>query len=1018
MTDLHREHHFESEICDHLASHGWLYSSDDTGYDRERALFPEDLFAWIRDTQPKEWEKLSSSHSRGAEEQFLARLCQVMDRDGSLSVLRHGIRDRNAQIDLCQFRPSHGLNAETEARYRKVRLRVMRQVHYSVSNQNSLDLVLFANGIPVATAELKTDFTQSIDDAVWQYKKDRLPRDPETRKPEPLLEFKRRALVHFAVSTDEVFMTTRLEGRETRFLPFNRGYDQGSGNPPNPEGYRTSYLWERIWERETWLDILENFIHLEKKKIWEKDGGKGIKESLVFPRFHQWEAVTQLVGVSRNDGPGHTYLVQHSAGSGKTNSIAWLSHRLASLHDVGNAKVFDSVIVVTDRRVLDSQLQDAIYQFEHKHGVVCRIDSQYGAKSDQLLKALADNTPIIIVTLQTFPVVLEKIRENATLKGRSFAVIVDEAHSSMGGAAAKKLRAVLTAEQIEEGEEVGSDDVLVVEQTSRKLPANASFYAFTATPKAKTIELFGQRPDPSLPPSDDNKPQPFHVYSMQQAIEEHFILDVLKDYTPYKVAYRIAHNGREYDDREVDKAEGMKQIARWVRLHPYNIAQKVAIIVEHFREKVRPLLSGQAKAMVVTGSRKEAVRYKLAMDRYIRECGYTEISALVAFSGEVTDPDSGPGSFSEISMNPGLHGQDLRDVFDAEDFNVLLVANKYQTGFDQPKLVAMYVDKKLAGVAAVQTLCRLNRTFPGKESTFILDFVNDPEEIRKAFEPYYRTAELSGISDPNIVHDLGDKLDALGIYTQSEIDLFAKVYFDPKGTQKALQGAIAPAVDRYRGKMGEAREKDDALAIDGLKLFVRDLGAYVRAYDFLSQIIDYQETDLEKRYVFFKSLSHLLRSENRKEDLDLSSLVLTHHRIRSRESCNVVLGADGEDKTLHPLSDSGSGQPHTPEKESIARLIEKYNLLFEGELSEADKVAYVEHIKGKLLENDTLAQQAKKNTKEQFALGDYPNVLTETIIAGLDNYNAMGAQILKNGKLKEQLSSLLLDLVYDGLKRK
>jgi len=716
--------------------------------------------------------------------------------------------------------------------------------------------------------------------------------------------------------------------------------------------------------------------------------------------------------------PGQTYLVQHSAGSGKTNSIAWLSHRLASLHDTGEKKIFDSIIVITDRRVLDSQLQEAIYQFEHKHGVVCRIDSQYGAKSEQLVRALSDNTPIIIVTLQTFPVVLDKIRENATLKNSAFAVIVDEAHSSMSGAAAQKLRSVLTAEQIEEGEELGPEDVLIVEQASRKLPPNASFYAFTATPKAKTIELFGRRPDLSRPASDDNKPAPFHVYSMQQAIEEHFILDVLKNYTPYKVAYKIAHNGREYDDREVDKAEGMKQIARWVRLHPYNIAQKVQIIVEHFRENVRPLLSGQAKAMVVTGSRKEAVRYKLALDRYLRECGYSGISALVAFSGEVVDPESGPGPFSEINMNPGLHGQDLREVFDTEAFNVLLVANKYQTGFDQPKLVAMYVDKKLSGVAAVQTLCRLNRTFPGKESPFILDFMNDPEEIRKAFEPYYRTAELSGVSDPNIVHDLAGKLDGQGIYTASEIDLFAKAFFTPKGTQKALQAAIAPAVDRYRGKMEEAREKEDTQAIDELKLFVQDLSGFVRGYDFLSQIIDYQYTDLEKRYVFFKNLAQLLRPENLKEAVDLSSLVLTHHKISSGKVYDVVLGADGEDKALHPLTDFGSGQPHTPEKESIARLIEKYNLLFEGELSEADKVAYVEHIKGKLLENETLAQQAKTNTREQFALGNYNSVLTETIIEGLDNYNSIASQVIKNEKLKEQLSSLLLDLVYAGLQKK
>jgi type I restriction enzyme, R subunit len=1007
MTDKHLEKVFEQEIVSHLTSHGWL-EGDPTKYDRELALYPGDLIGWLKDTQPKEWAKLQTSYGGDTEKALLSRAAKLLDRDGSLALLRHPFKDINAKLQLCQFKPGHGLNPETLERYGKVRYRVVRQVHYSLHNENSIDLVFFVNGIPVATLELKTDFTQTVHDAIRQYKYDRKPKDPVTNKEEPLLAFKRRALVHFAVSSDEVYMTTELRGAATEFLPFNVGDDEGAGNPANPEGYRTSYLWERVLERDSWLNILGRFVHLEKVEEKQPDGSKKIKESLIFPRYHQWEAVNKLIDAARVEGAGQKYLIQHSAGSGKSNSIAWLAHQLASLHAEGDRKVFDSVIVITDRTVLDDQLQETIYQFEHKQGVVCRVKKE-AVKSQQLLQALADRIPIIIVTIQTFPFVLDAIHETASLKERTFAVIADEAHSSQTGVASSKLRQVLTAEQIEEGEEVSAEDLMLAAMEARTQPRNVSFFAFTATPKPKTMELFGR-------PGGSGLPEAFHVYSMRQAIEEGFILDVLKNFTPYRLAYKLAHSGREYDDEQVDKGEGLKQLARWVRLHPYNISQKVAIIVEHFRHTVAPLLGGRAKAMVVTSSRKEAVRYKLAMDKYIREQGYP-IRTLVAFSGDVVDPESGPGTFSERNMNPDLRGQEIREVFKSDEYRILLVANKYQTGFDQPLLVAMYVDKKLANVAAVQTLSRLNRKYPGKGETYVLDFVNSSEDMLKAFRPYYKTAELSGVSDPNIIHDLQAKLDAERIYTPSEVDAFALAYFDPKGQQRQLQAHIAPAVDRFRERRRAAIQAGDKKALDALDVFRKDMASFNKAYEFLSQIINYGDTELEKRSVFYKFLLRWLKTENQNEQIDLSVVELTHYRLQDLGKRQVQLDEEGEGGKLKPLTSIGTGTPIDPQQARLSELIAQMNSLFEGELSDADLLNYANHVRDKMLENEVLAQQAATNSKEQFALGDFHNVMMDSVIEGLDNYRSMASQVLGNERVQKGFASLLLDMVYQAFQK-
>lgn len=1017
MTSIHQEINFEQDISDYLASNGWLYSPNDIGYDRELALFPEDVIGWLQDTQPNEFAKLKAMHNGSTESTLLRRLAEVMDKDGSLSVLRHGFKSVNAKFQMCQFQPPQKMNADILERYSKVRLRVMRQVHYCISNQNSIDLVFFVNGIPVATSELKTDFTQSVQDAINQYKHDRPVKDPVSKREEPLLAFKKRCLVHFAASTDEVFMTTQLRGKDTYFLPFNLGDHGGKGNPVNEYGYRTSYLWERVLQRDSWLDIIGRFVHLEKEVIELVDGSVRDKFTMIFPRFHQWEVVTKLLGTAKDEGAGKKYLIQHSAGSGKTNSIAWTAHQLASLHNASDKKIFDSVIVITDRTVLDAQLQEAIYQFEHKHGVVARITNDHGSKSKELVKALTDRVPIIIVTIQTFPFVLDAIRENGSLVNRSFAVIADEAHTSQTGSAAKKLKQVLSAErikEIEDGDDIDVEELLEAEMAGRAAPSNISYFAFTATPKAKTMELFGRIGLSGLP-------EPFHVYSMRQAIEEGFILDVLKNYTPYKVAFKLAYNGQDYDSEQVDQSKALKSLMRWVRLHPYNISQKVQVIVEHFRANVMWRLDGKAKAMVVTGSRKEAVRYKLAIDEYIKVQGYRDVATMVAFSGEVIDPESGPNPFNEHNMNPGLRGRDLRDAFDTDDYQIMLVANKFQTGFDQPLLCGMYVDKKLGGVATVQTLSRLNRIYPGKTDVFILDFVNDQEDILLEFRKYHETAQLSGVSNPNLIHDLQGKLDQVGIYTDQEVRNFVTLYFKDKVKQGDLQAAIAPAVQRFRVRIKDAKLAEDKKTIELLELFRKDISGFVRAYDFLSQIIDYCDTDLERRSIFFKHLAPLIAEGYQPEQIDLSEVLMTHHNLKSLGNRNLGLSTDDDEThTLDPMTDVGSRVPQDPKLAMLKEIVSQMNDLFEGEtLTDADKINYATHIRDKMLESVTLEKQAAANKKDQFgASPDFMKAFEDAVISAYENHRSMSEQVLSKGNVKKAMAAMLLDMVYNGFEEK
>jgi type I restriction enzyme R subunit len=724
------------------------------------------------------------------------------------------------------------------------------------------------------------------------------------------------------------------------------------------------------------------------------------------------------------------YLVQHSAGSGKTNSIAWTAHFLAELHDSQNKKVFDSVLVISDRTVIDSQLQEALFGFQRQTGVVATIKGEDGSKSAELAEALSGDKKIVVCTIQTFPFALQAVRTLAATQGKRFAVIADEAHSSQAGEAAAKLRAVLSPEEVEafeDGGEVSTEDLLAAQMAARASEAGITYVAFTATPKTKTMELFGTRPDPNRPPGPNNIPAPFHVYSMRQAIEEQFILDVLQNYTPYKLAFRLAHNGAEYDEMTAERAAAMKGIMGWVRLHPYNIAQKVQIVVEHFREHVASLLNGTAKAMVVVASRVEAVRWKFAIDKYISGKGY-KIGTLVAFSGEVTDLQSGPDPFSEHSrsLNPNLKGRDIRNAFKGNDYQVLLVANKFQTGFDQPLLCGMYVDKRLAGIQAVQTLSRLNRAWPGKDTTYVLDFVNDPEEVLAAFKTYYTTATLSATTDPNLVYDLRSKLDAAGHYDDGDIERVVVVELNPTSKQGDLAAAIDPVASRLltRYKIAQegfklARERHDASGADAaqsemnaLVLFKRDMGAFVRLYTFLSQIFDYGNTGIEKRALFYKRLTPLLEFGREREGIDLSKLVLTHHQVKSLGKQPMPL-REGETPQLEPITEAGSGSVQERQKALLREIIERVNDLFEGDLTDEDKLVYVNNvIKGKLLESETLQQQAANNTKEQFA--NSPNLnaeLTEAIMDVLDAHTAMSKQALNSASVREGMKDILLNYV-------
>jgi type I restriction enzyme R subunit len=979
---------FESAIEAALLAGGYL-RSEPSSFDRGLGVDPAELFAFISATQATEWSSLVSRHGNDdadARRGFTKRLADELDRRGSVNVLRDGVVDLGVPIRLAFFKPAHGLTPALETLYRGNRVSLTRQLAFETNSHKTIDLAILVNGIPTATAELKNPLTkQTIEHAISQYRRDRDPRN---------ITLSRRALVHFAVDPVRVAMTTKLDGPATRFLPFNLGHDGGAGNPPNPNGHRTAYLWERVWARDAWLDILARFIHVERPSDGSAAARKAA-ETIIFPRFHQWDAVLRLEAAAKAHGAGSSYLVEHSAGSGKSNTIAWVADRLSSLHDETDRKVFDKVVVITDRRVLDRQLQDTIYQFERVRGVVVKIDEN----SAQLAEALSgEQARIVVTTLQKFPFVLDKIGD---LPQRRYAVIVDEAHSSQTGTAAHDLKVVLGETDEEEltgaeAEDSGliADALNPVEEAlakavgARGRQSNLSFFAFTATPKARTLEMFG-----TLNPETD-KYEPFHLYSMRQAIEEGFILDVLANYVTYKTLWKIEK--AVPDDPTYEAPKARRAIARFVSLHPSNLAQKAEIIVEHFRAHTAQKIGGQAKAMVVTSSRLHAVRYKQAIDSYIAKKGYSGVSALVAFSGRVID-DKGL-SYSEAGMNSFPESETARQ-FGGSDYQVLIVAEKFQTGFDQPLLHTMYVDKTLVKLAAVQTLSRLNRIHPDKTDTFVLDFRNETEEILEAFEPYYGRT-VAPPTDPNLVYDTRRRLNDFDVLRPDEIEATVAALLgspDP-GSHGQVYAALDPAVERFTA-LGEEDQFEFKDALD----------KFVRTYSFLSQVVSFVDPKLERDYIYCRALASRIRDASRVEGLDLGEQVeLTHLRTEMTFEGSIALESDtGEVQTIFG---EGLGRQTEPELEPLSEIVAELNERFGLNLDEQDQLLFDQFEETWVADPEVVAQ-AKGNSLENFRLV-FDDRFLGTVVSRMDENEAIFKRILDDQEFRQVLMELYAGRVY------
>lgn len=982
MADLaHYESTLEKLITEHLTKHGW-HEGNKLNYRREIGLDIEELKMFLSATQVRAWEKLVSLHGGddAAWMKFSDRLSKEIDTRGTIDVLRKGVVDLGVKFQLAYFVPAHDLTPENRAKFNANRVTVTRQIKMSETNvDDSIDLVFFLNGIPVATAELKAQTAgQNVTHAIRQYRTDRKPND---------LIFRNRSLVNFALDENDVFMTTQLKGVSTTFLPFNQGAAGagkagGLGNPINPAGEKTRYFWHEVLQRDNWLRILGSYIHVSYR-VDEATGKKTGEKTIIFPRFHQWHSVESMVAATSISGPGVNRLAQHSAGSGKSNTISWLAHRLSVLHSpaavepdgplaakgIGsNEPLFDKVIVVTDRRVLDQQLRDTVASFEHQPGSIVSVREDAGSKNAQLREALETKaTRIIITTIQTFPVVAKSATE---LAGTRFAIIVDEAHSGQSGDTAKDLKLVLSGESTSDAllaaEEFDAlnttiedsfEDLLEKSVSARGKAENITFFAFTATPKSKTLELFGEK---VVSATGEPVYVAFHQYSMRQAIEEQYILDVLKNYTTYKTYYKLANN-LGASDLEVPKGKAASALARYASLHPTNLAQKAEIIVEHFRVNTAKKIDGSAKAMVVTRSRLHAVRYKQAIDAYIAEKNYKDVRTLVAFSGTVYDPDVKGSEYTEYLMN-AIKSSTIPEEF-AKSYQVLVVAEKYQTGFDQPLLHTMYVDKKLNGISAVQTLSRLNRIHPDKEDTFVLDFVNDAEEIQEAFRPYYEET-TSVPTDPNILYNLQQRIMAANILHKDEMRLAVDgILKATTAGSSALKANTDTAVERWN-------LLDDESKID-FKSLCRN---YVAAYSFLAQIVPFKDPELEELYYYTKMLERrlLLGSGGGTVDID-DSVVLTHLRtqiIAQNEDLSLVHGTE---EPMDPAITESTGGKQEDETELLSRLIADLNERFGLNLTDADRI-WFEQQQQHYANDPDLMEVARANDYDNFEMHFVPLV--------------------------------------------
>lgn len=990
-----KEKRFEQDIEEYLVTEGGYQKGDPRAFDREKALDVGAFLRFVRTSQPKAWARFEKIYGADSERQLVERFCREVKMVGLLKVLRQGFTDRGIKFRAVFWKPETTINETTQAQYAANILHCTRQLHYSLHNENSIDMVLFVNGIPVVSMELKCQFTgQDTANAIEQYKLDRASKDP-------IFAFGQRVLVHFAVDLSNVFMTTRLEGEDTCFLPFNQGSNGagkvgGKGNPINPDGYDTAYLWQTVLCKDRLLEILHKYMHLQVDR--DPKTGAVKSERMIFPRYHQLDVVTKLLADVRARGAGHNYLIQHSAGSGKSNSIAWLAYRLASLHNDRDEKIFQSVIIVTDRRVLDSQLQNTVYQFDHVEGVVQKIDKN----AAQLRDAINDGVGIIITTLQKFPVIYKEVRSG----NKRFAIIVDEAHSSQTGDAARKLKRALadTDKVLEEyaAEEAAAEaarkddeDKLLDELAAQGTQENLSFFAFTATPKDKTLQMFGRR-------DANGKYHPFHIYSMRQAIEEHFILDVLQNYMTYRMYYKIAKSIP--DDPELDTAAGVRAIRQFETLHPHNISQKTTVMLEHFRNVTRHKIGGRAKAMVVTPSRLHAVRYLLEFKRQIEEKGYTDLDVLVAFSGEVEDNGI---TYTEEKLNTTKTGKTIKEktlpaAFHADEYGMLIVAEKYQTGFDEPLLHTMFVDKKLSGVKAVQTLSRLNRTMRGKVDTFVLDFVNSAEDIRKAFEPYYEETVLEEETDPNVIYDLKNTLDEFRVYQQLEIDRFAEIFYTDKkqgqGDLGKLQGTIRPALDRF-----------EALEEEKQELFKSTLARFNRIYAFITQVCRLFDKEIHKFSVYAKFLYTMLPKGGRDKVYVDDKVLLEYYRLEKDFEGGIQLESAPEG--FRPIT--GEAGRREKQRDPLTVIIDTINEKYGTNFTEMDKVLLQ-------MENDYAAQDkwhsyAQNNDRKTFMLlfeKDFPNMAA----ARYEQNDSFFVKLFSDPDMMRQVMETVGTVLYERLR--
>jgi len=965
---------FEDNICQAMAERGWLYEDhgDTTtaGWDIGLAMVPQDVLHWLQTQYPDEYEKavpsdLVNSQLEAAQKKLLKHITTELAKStrmdpntghpvgGLLGVLRKGFN--YAQVGrpsanfgpMMEFPPANPNLIEVVEASDAVRLRILRQVRFDTKTNQRLDMVLCSNGIPVATLELKTDNTQTVNHAIRQYKQDRKP-----GKTRPLLA-PGRALVHFAVSNDEVYMTTKLDGANTTFLPFNQGNDGHAGNPPSPTGSNTDYLWRHIFDRPLFMRIIKHYALYEPGKRGSKNDGR-----LIFPRFHQLRAVERIVDDIEHRGPGGRYLVWHSAGSGKTKTIAWLSHRLIRHMNDQSKATFDSVIVVTDRTVLDENIREDMNLVQASHGLVVTVGEKSGPKSPQLKKALLDGNHIITCTLQTFPEVMKLIEDTNELRGRNWAVVADEAHSSQTGSTARQLKELLTDPHIGDDQDISADDLLAAKDTAISESSNITFVALTATPKPKTLRLFGTQ-------IEEERWEAFDTYTMAQAIEEGFILDVLTNYTTYDMFLQVKNRLDNTEEQLVDTGEAVTKIVKYARLHPTSIAQKVRVVVEHFRRNVAHMLNGTARAMVVTSSRKAAYHWSESMNAYIEDQGYEGLGTLVAFSGPLIADDG--STVTEASLN---ERSDTAAAFKEDgEYRVLIVADKFQTGFDEPRLMAMYVDKKLTGVATVQTLSRLNRIYPGKTDPMIVDFVNSPENIQQDFKMYYSDAYVRKEVDPNALHTIGERMDTADIYTITQMQELADAYINEAGGE-AIRPIVNQIKHRWNGRLRQAVLSKDTDRRTTLEAFRSDVIKYRNAWQYLSQIINYDDPAIHQRAILASLLARNLHLTPDDTDEDyLAGIQLTGVQVSPSSIAQDYSLTEGETGGMEPPGFGGEPlEKQAGTKGPLEEAIDRVNELFAAknfDVAEGSVAGFITTYWGFLDNNQDAVAMAKNNSVDQ-----------------------------------------------------